>query len=228
MYRTRTFAFVFVLLIAAAGGIAFAGGTGDGGTVEGAAAKESGFTFASEHVRLTAYFSEEQVRLVLSDGSEFILPQTVSASGAKYSDGNVTFWTKGSEASLALDGVDYTVHIVDESTDPWVRAEHAGVDFRAVGQEPGWVLEIRDGVSVHLTLDYGETIVTTPVRSLEIDYAAGTRTYRAAPPTSPLSLTVQVADRVCYDAMSGEGFTHKVDVVFDDSGASYTGCGRPL
>nr|WP_113869093.1 MliC family protein [Brenneria salicis]NMN91874.1 membrane-bound inhibitor of C-type lysozyme [Brenneria salicis ATCC 15712 = DSM 30166]RBP58335.1 membrane-bound inhibitor of C-type lysozyme [Brenneria salicis ATCC 15712 = DSM 30166]RLM29339.1 lysozyme inhibitor [Brenneria salicis ATCC 15712 = DSM 30166] len=34
----------------------------------------------------------------LLDGERHVLPQVVSASGAKYSDGTYTFWSKGNQA----------------------------------------------------------------------------------------------------------------------------------
>src|SRR5690625_6949202 len=60
----------------------------------GAFAAESGITFVAEHMRLTAYFGEEEVRIVISDGTEIILPQVRAASGAKYVADATTFWNK--------------------------------------------------------------------------------------------------------------------------------------
>jgi putative lipoprotein len=42
--------------------------------------------------------------LVFLPGRTVALAHVPSASGAKYSDGNVTFWSKGEEASLEVDG----------------------------------------------------------------------------------------------------------------------------
>jgi len=41
------------------------------------------------------------------DGSTFNLPRVESASGAKYSDGKITFWSKGSESLFERDGKTY-------------------------------------------------------------------------------------------------------------------------
>jgi putative lipoprotein len=51
--------------------------------------------------------SRERARLLLS-GRSVTLPAVPSASGAKYSDGSTTFWSKGDEASLSLDGVEHS------------------------------------------------------------------------------------------------------------------------
>ncbi len=37
----------------------------------------------------------------------------------------------------------------------WHRAKLRGVAFRAIGQEPGWLLEITNGTEILLVTDYG-------------------------------------------------------------------------
>lgn len=51
---------------------------------------------------LKAEFLEDSVRLTLSDGRQLSLPQTVSASGARYAntDGSFVFWNKGITAFI--------------------------------------------------------------------------------------------------------------------------------
>jgi putative lipoprotein len=46
--------------------------------------------------------------LVFLPGRSVPLAHVASGSGAKYSDGKVTFWSKGDEASLAVDGTEHT------------------------------------------------------------------------------------------------------------------------
>lgn len=191
-------------------------------------ASEKGVVFASENIRLTAYFGDGFVRLVFSDGREMVLPQTISASGARYAEGSVVFWNKGNEAFLDLGDVTYEVRVVDRATDPWQKAKEAGVYFRAIGQEPGWLLEIGSGERLRLLLDYGDTEMTTHFSIVEINYITGTRTYRTAEPRSPLAITVTIQEQSCFDVMSGEGFTHAVTVKLSGTGATYKGCGRDL
>ncbi|HEY6362032.1 MAG TPA: MliC family protein [Vicinamibacterales bacterium] len=93
---------------------------------------------------VTTTFHGDRVTLELSDRN-VTLPHVVAASGARYSDGVSTFWNKGNEAMLELDGRSRSCRIV---RDPWQEARDRGVDFRAVGQEPGWHLEIDDGESI--------------------------------------------------------------------------------
>jgi hypothetical protein len=59
-------------------------------------------------------------------------------------------------------------------------------DFRAVGQEPGWLLEIRHGRDMLLITDYGADTAVAPVPRAETDSASGARTYHATGgPRSP-------------------------------------------
>ena len=47
--------------------------------------------------------SADTVMVALPDGT-VTLPRTVSGSGARYSDGTTTFWNKGDEALVEVDG----------------------------------------------------------------------------------------------------------------------------
>lgn len=223
--------FVSLILVLACGAIGLNGSIRVAGTAAAAGtetirAADEGIVFAGEHLRLTAYFLDGAVHIVFSDGQERVLPQVVAASGTRYSDGFTTFWNKGDEAFVEWNGLEYTVQVTDPETDPWELARRAGVTLRAVGQEPGWLLEISDQRRVDLLLDYGDTHITTPIASMEVDFTRGATTYRVLPPTSPLRMTIYAVNEACYDPMSGEGFT--VTVVVDMNGGDrlYRGCGR--
>ncbi|RZM82601.1 MliC family protein [Leptolyngbya iicbica] len=56
---------------------------------------------------ITAVFaadSADAVTVTLPEQAEIILPRVESASGAKYSDGTTTFWEKGGEAMVEVNG----------------------------------------------------------------------------------------------------------------------------
>ncbi|MEF8794816.1 MAG: hypothetical protein V5A22_00960 [Salinivenus sp.] len=91
--------------------------------------------------------------------------------------------------------------------------------FRGVGQEPGWVLEVR-AESLHFAGDYGTSTLSVPRSAVAIDSTAGRTVYRAD------RLEVVVAPDACRDVMSGEAFSHTVTVTVD--GDRYRGCGRVL
>lgn len=89
--------------IAALLGLALVGCT----TRESAEGDGAIVTFACESGEtIQAAFSATpggEVELVLPE-QEVSLPQVEAASGAKYSDGTVTFWEKGGEALVEVDG----------------------------------------------------------------------------------------------------------------------------
>jgi putative lipoprotein len=106
---------------------------------------------------------------------------------------------------------------------PWEDARRRGIEFRAIGQEPGWMLEIDNEKSLYLLADYGEKKVTLPSPAPTRD-SSGTVTYDAV--SEEHRVTVVIRKLVCYDGMSGFEFTHSVNVTFD--GKEYRGCGRQL
>jgi len=55
-----------------------------------------------ENKAIYAEFTKNQVKLILSDGREMTLPQTISASGARYANTDETFifWNKGDGAFI--------------------------------------------------------------------------------------------------------------------------------
>lgn len=54
----------------------------------------------------TAQFDGDRVTL-LAPGKEYVLPQVMAASGAKFENDKAMFWTKGSTAQLRIDGQEY-------------------------------------------------------------------------------------------------------------------------
>ena len=68
------------------------------GLLLAACAARPGVVFRCEGgAELRAVFTDGRVRLALP-GHTVELPRAISASGARYSDGQLTFWNKGREA----------------------------------------------------------------------------------------------------------------------------------
>jgi len=64
------------------------------------------FAYACDGFVFRVEVSRERALLFLP-GRSVTLAAVPAASGAKYADGSTTFWSKGEEASLTLDGVEY-------------------------------------------------------------------------------------------------------------------------
>ncbi len=97
-------------------------------------------------------------------------------------------------------------------------------DFRAIGQEPGWQLEIRMGSEMRFTYDYGKGSAVTPAARAELDAKTGTRTFHATAEAN--DLRVEVVPVRCEDTMSGKPFPATVTVTLNDR--SFRGCGESL
>lgn len=105
----------------------------------------------------------------------------------------------------------------------WEDARRRGVDFRGLGQEPGWYVEVKEGEEVLLVADYGERRVMTGPPTREAG-GGGRVTYRARADGQALAVLVEPVP--CSDAMSGIPFPATVTVTLD--GREYRGCGRFL
>ena len=152
-----------------------------------------------------------------------VLPAVVSASGARYGDGAYTYWVKGTEARIETPTATYPACPVLPYESVWEGARLRGVDFRATGNEPGWLLEIHDGDSLVFAMDYGARRIATPAPPPE-QPRPGTQVYRIT--TEAHTATVTLEDRACADTMADETFPATVTLVLD--GATYHGCGRAL
>jgi putative lipoprotein len=147
------------------------------------------------------------------------LPHVEAASGARYSNGAVTFWNKGREASLEMSGRKQTCR---ERREPWQEAADRGVDFRAIGQEPGWFLEIDNEKQIRFVYDYAEHELVAPVPSPRVK---GTSTVYEATVNAE-HLRVAIDESRCSDAMSGEVFPRSVVVTI--GARTLRGCGKDI
>ncbi len=177
---------------------------------------------AGTKIRARNLWRENAIAVDLHDGTHKLL-NVPSASGAKYTDGSVTLFTKGGAATLET---------------PWekprqcgeVRAESLledarlrGVRYSGRGNEPGWTLEIGPGDRLAWVTGYGEERHELATPTVTVD-AAGTQTYSGADAAGPL--VIAVTKTACQDDMSGEPFEYRVVVAF--GGREYRGCGTQV
>jgi len=105
----------------------------------------------------------------------------------------------------------------------WESARAAGVDFRAVGQEPGWILDIYTRDRIVLIWDYGSNRIELP--RVEPTYPQeGSTRYDAQ--GDGHTLVIHVRRFPCQDAMSGQDYPATVEVIID--GRTLQGCGRSV
>jgi putative lipoprotein len=94
-------------------------------------------------------------------------------------------------------------------------------DFRAVGNEPAWHMDIANGEKILLVTDYGEHRYEFPFAKPDSGYDR--RTYDITSSGHHLRAVVEV--KPCNDSMSGRAFPNTLTVTID--GRKYTGCGGP-
>jgi putative lipoprotein len=113
---------------------------------------------------------------------------------------------------------------IDEaSTDNvWQKAKLRGVSFRAVGQEPGWLLEITNGKEILLVTDYGQSRTSLPY----VEPAVFPEERRTVFSIEAGETTIEIRGETCRDSMSGEEF--EVTVVVKRPDRELRGCGRAL
>jgi membrane-bound inhibitor of C-type lysozyme len=175
----------------------------------------------ADGLRFVARTEGETASVFLPDRT-IHLRHVPAASGAKYSDGQVTLWGKGEEAVLELGDESRRACRNDRRQAVWEDAKLRGVDFRATGNEPGWYLELVEGGRSVLVTHYGEGRYEFIAPPPLIDQTAGVTTYRVSTP----ALLLVIRRQVCRDTMSDDSYETAVTVTVD--GRKYRGCGRAL
>ena len=162
---------------------------------------------------------------VFLPGETVKLPVVVSASGAKFSNGKITYWSSKDEALLEYNGKEYKQCKVNRKQAIWEDAKLRGVDFRAVGNEPGWTLEIRNSEQILFVTNYGQDSYTFPTPAPVSNGATGSTEYKSSADGNTLIVTLE--GKRCDDTMADdESYPTTVTIQFD--GWHYMGCGMPL
>ncbi len=172
-------------------------------------------------VRPESALPGQAIDLVMASGRRR-LSRVPTASGERYADGGVSVWNKGSQATLELDGSTYTC-TEDRPRSIMENAKIRGVEFRASGNEPGWIFELFPDRMAFVG-GYGTERATTPRPTPRLGPAPGESEYAAD--TEAHRLTVRIRELQCVDSMSGERYEATVDVELD--GKVYRGCGQGL
>ena len=155
-------------------------------------------------------------------GRTLALPHVESLTGARFADaaGNA-FMQLEDHAKLLLAGDESRDCTRSDRVSPWVEAESRGIAFRAVGNEPGWFVEVDNGdsPSLHATLDYGDReVIVAEARPVGLGFTGKT--------TDGTAVVLEIQRTRCQDGMSGEAFEATAELVVGDK--PYLGCGAFL
>jgi uncharacterized membrane protein len=172
-------------------------------------------------VLLDARRDGETMHLSFS-GRTLALPHVESLTGVRFADtvGNA-FMQLEDHAKLILAGDDGRDCTISDRVSPWSDATARGIGFRAVGNEPGWFVEVDKGASpsLHATLDYGDReIIVAKARPAGLGFTGKT--------ADGTAVVLEIQRTRCLDGMSGEAFEATARLVAGDK--SYRGCGAFL
>jgi uncharacterized membrane protein len=173
-------------------------------------------------LRMKNLFRENAITLEMHEGPRK-LPNVVSASGAKFSDGSLTFWTKDRTATLERTGEPPVQCEQDRVESIRADARERGVLIRGTGNEPGWVVEVGPDTRLMWLGDFGNDRREFQATGSSSD-PSGTATYTAATDVGQIEVVVQKTP--CTDNMSGEPFDHTMTVEID--GRTFQGCAARL
>ncbi len=166
---------------------------------------------------------EAELRLWSAHGAWRLTPAVV-ASGARYEQGDVSFWNKGTEAVVETPRgrLECQAYVQRQAL---TREQRPGVMFLGRGNEPGWMASLaHDRPEVTLSLDYGTREQTLPYRVTALDNEAGRVVLVSGRGDTPFELRIEA--RACLDDMSGEPFPARVTLTVD--GEQYRGCGQGI
>jgi len=192
-----------------------------------AAAAEQTLAFVyvcADGTRFVSKLKGARLWLFLPDKTLALKPRRSSA-GLVYSNAGVTLADIGKKhARLRIDGQPKQDCLLDRRQSVWESAKLNGVDFRAVGNEPGWYLEIRNSRSITLVSNYATETYRFTAPQPVVDQQTGSAFYRMQGNGHELTVTLRAAS--CQDSMSGESFETSVELRLD--GQVLKGCGRAL
>lgn len=172
-----------------------------------------------QKLKARVLWREDAIAVELHDGTHK-LTSTPSASGARYTDGSVTLFTKGGSATLDTSGQP-TVRCGEIRSESLLEdARIRGVLYSGRGNEPGWSLEIGPGSVLQWETGYGKERHEYTHAQVSGDAATGF-VYTATDAAGEIKAVVRKA--ACQDDMSGEAFDHQVTV--STGGQDYRGCG---
>lgn len=164
-------------------------------------------------------FREDAVTIALHEG-ERKLPLVGSASGARYADETITFWTKGNEATFERMGTPPVNCREVRARSLLADARVRGVAYRGTGNEPGWMVEIGPSTRLLFVTNYGEERHEFGDLSTRDGDSTGVTIFMAR--HGDVEIKVTVAREACIDDMSGAEFDHRMVVEF--GGQSLRGC----
>lgn len=140
-------------------------------------------------------FFNSMAQLIIED-EEYILAQQRTASGAKFTNSELSIWNKGREITLEKDGNSYQSSLISLAD---INSAEDTVEIR--GQEPYWEVKI-DKNALELKYDYLTNRIRIPMSNVEIIEKTNSLSYQIN--TSFLDFEVKLLNDIHSDQMNGK------------------------
>ena len=111
----------------------------------------------------------------------------------------------------------------DESMSVWQKAKLNGVDYRAIGNEPSWLIEISSDNAL-IKLNYGTDIINAKV--ININESKEKAQTELTLIDNDKTFTFLIERNECKDTMSGQTFSTRATLTYLKG--IYIGCGKAL
>lgn len=167
------------------------------------------------------------------EGMSIFLPPTLGEqhrlleeveAGTRYAAGGTEVLVHGNTADLVLPEVRYQDCSFDPRASMWEHAKLGGADFRGLGNEPGWALEVRGQSVLWFNYDYGASELAVPIVETHSDPETRSTTFVGRSDSAELVVTLTA--ETCADTMADETYPTRVSVTLGER--TFLGCGRPL
>ncbi len=163
--------------------------------------------FQTEENYLAINFLEEMAQFIY-DGQSHILPQLISASGARYGNNEIIAWNKGEELMVTYKKEEFTAYKKDfNEIDPDT------FNFTGSGQEPGWMIEIKEDKLI-LDFDYAMNKLTIDRDYIRVEREEDKIIYSLM--SSFLDLEIKIINERHFDIMSGELYLYTLELESDN------------
>ncbi|MDX1494048.1 MAG: hypothetical protein R3253_08325 [Longimicrobiales bacterium] len=172
----------------------------------------------SEGLRFIVHFREDEAQIDLPSRS-LRLPSARRGQAPAYTDGAGSLSVVGSSATLQVGNEHHGGCAGEKADSPEDAARRLGFDFRGIGQEPGWLVDVDLDREIRWVGSYGEVRFATGRPETRED--GGAVVWQAR--TSDHAIRVRVRPEPCNDSMSGRPYPLTVRVTVD--GSDFSGCG---
>ena len=172
-----------------------------------------GYSFA-------AHINDNDSLLFLPEG-RLKLRREVAQGVEQYTSGQKKFRREGGQAELNVNSRHYQCQL-NRRKSIWEDARYRGADLVAMGNEPGWKLEMSLQGDIVYSGDYGMVHFRVPTPPGK--QQAGVTIYQVDDGEHDMKLSIE--DRPCQDDMAGDHFDATVMLQLD--GRQLRGCGMVL